>query len=78
MDINENDLVRHSETKVFYRVKRITTIKLEDLNIGRDRLTKIDSIEGGKTKTLYTIENCYTGQVWTVHQLMMRQFVNAE
>jgi len=76
--IKEDDIVRHSETKVFYRVKRITTSELTDLNVGRDRKHFIAHISGGTTKTMYTIENCDTGLEKTEHQLMMNQYVRVD
>tara|TARA_B100000287_G_C20592684_1_gene764881 strand:+ start:224 stop:466 length:243 start_codon:yes stop_codon:yes gene_type:complete len=76
--IKEDDIVRHSETKVFYRVKRITTTKLVDLNEGRERKHFIAHIDGGDTKTMYTIENCDTGLEKTEHQLLMNQYVKVE
>ena len=73
-DINENDIIRHRTTKVFYRVKRITTEKLVDLNQGIDRKKWIASIDGVDTKVLYTIENCDNNQEVTEHQLMMHYY----
>ena len=73
-DINENDMIRHKETNVFYLVKRITTEKLVDLNHGKDRKLWIEGIDGGDTKTLFTIQNCDDDQEITEHQLMMQNY----